>query len=497
MAKKKITRRKRSSEKKTSNAPSQSANAASMYQHDLTLGLDGGQSPVDTQTYTGRMIATIVNQDKDSVRSAISSISNRTGLSASSSNVAFTGADSLDDIPDNVNFVVLEKLGIVVLNDQQLDSMAAQSMTVQDDNLVMEREMWNFPLGRQTTLAQPAAPGTFDNIAPDNKVHSTDYLLGMRDAIDLLIQNQSNAAAFSNKEQSEDDLEFTWGLKATGVADSMLSGAGVRVAVLDTGFDTGHPDFAGRQITQASFVPGSEPDNDPLDRNGHGTHCIGTSCGPANPGIGPRYGIAFGADIFSGKVLRQGPNGRAAGADGWILAGIDWAMRNECHIISMSLGSPATSSAFPTSYERAAQSGLREGILMIAATGNDSRRHQGNIAAVGRPANCPSIAAVSAIDVRNEIANFSNGQKFGNGGEVNFAGPGVAVLSSVPMPERRAVFDGTSMATPHAAGIAALICEQTGLTGIDLYREMRNRTLNLGLRTDFGYGLARVSASFT
>ena len=140
--------------------------------------------------------------------------------------------------------------------------------------------------------------------------------------------------------------------------------------------------------------------------------------------------MAYEAEIFSGKVLRQGANGRASGADGWILEGIDWAMRNQCQIISMSLGAPVNSSSFPTSYERAAQRGLQAGILIIAATGNDSERRKGFIAPVGRPANCPSIAAVGAIDVQNLIADFSNGQKFGNGGEVNFVGPGVDVLSS-------------------------------------------------------------------
>jgi len=91
-----------------------------------------------------------------------------------------------------------------------------------------------------------------------------------------------------------------------------------------------------------------------------------------------------------------------------------------------------------------------------------------------------------------DFADFSNGQRFNNGGEVNLAGPGVAVLSSVPIPRRRAGFNGTSMATPHVAGCAALIHQETGLTGVALYRELRRRAMNLGRGRDFGHGLVRV-----
>jgi subtilisin family serine protease len=106
----------------------------------------------------------------------------------------------------------------------------------------------------------------------------------------------------------------------------------VKVAVLDTGLDLGHPDFAGRQITAQSFVQGEQVQ----DGHGHGTHCIGTACGPRTPGRLPRYGIAYQAQIFAGKVLSNA----GSGGDGGILAGIDWAIRNGCAVVSMSLGSP-------------------------------------------------------------------------------------------------------------------------------------------------------------
>ena len=321
---------------------------------------------------------------------------------------------------------------------------------------------------------------------------SRDFLLGARAAIDMMLNSgDTTGKAVAQASCIKDTREFTWGLKATGVDVSRHSGSGIKVAILDSGFDDQHPDFAGRNVHAASFIPATEPDNRPNDTNGHGTHCIGTSCGSLRPNSGPRYGIAHDTVIYSGKVLRQGPRG-AAGADGWILAGIDWAMRNRCDIISMSLGSRATSAQYPMAYERAARAGLKRGTLIFAATGNDSQRSRHYVDAVGRPANCPSIASVSAMDNCYRVADFSNGQLFGNGGEVNFTGPGVGVLSSVPRPRLRDVFNGTSMATPHAAGIAALIAQETGLRGIDLYREMASRASNLGNRRAFGHGHVRV-----
>ncbi len=99
--------------------------------------------------------------------------------------------------------------------------------------------------------------------------------------------------------------------------------------MLDTGFDVGHPDFAGRRVVTQSFVPGEQAQ----DGHGHGTHCIGTDCGPRQPGQLPRYGIAYEAEIYAGKVLSNAGSGTDAG----ILAGIQWAIANGCQVISMSL----------------------------------------------------------------------------------------------------------------------------------------------------------------
>src|SRR5699024_2418744 len=89
------------------------------------------------------------------------------------------------------------------------------------------------------------------------------------------------------------DNTATWGIRITEVLHSQYTGAGVGVAVIDTGFDTTHPDFRGRELTTHSFVPGETIE----DIHGHGTHCIGTACGSVD-GDGQRYGVASGAHIY-------------------------------------------------------------------------------------------------------------------------------------------------------------------------------------------------------
>jgi subtilisin family serine protease len=247
------------------------------------------------------------------------------------------------------------------------------------------------------------------------------------------------------------ETQLTWGLQVTRVATSRFSGKGIRVAVLDTGMDLGHPDFAGRTIVSQSFVAGQSVQ----DGHGHGTHCIGTSCGPRDPGMLPRYGIAFNAEIFAGKVL----NNQGSGTDSQILGGIEWAINNNCAVASMSLGAPVQLGQPPSQiFEQVARRALDAGTLIIAAAGNDSQRPQ-DIEPVGHPANCPSIMAVAALDRNLHVSFFSNGGRNPNGGQVDIAAPGRNVRSSWPRPMLYNTISGTSMATPHVSGIAALLSE--------------------------------------
>jgi len=248
-----------------------------------------------------------------------------------------------------------------------------------------------------------------------------------------------------------DTPSATWGLEATRTLTSRYSGEGIRVAILDTGLDLGHPDFADRTIVAQSFVAGV-PVN---DVNGHGTFCAGIACGPRVPSQGPRYGVAPAADLCIAKVL----NDDAGGIDGNVLAGIEWAVRNDCAVICLSLGSPvALGDSYPEVYEHVAARALAAGSMLIAPAGNESQRPD-TIAPVEHPANCPSVVAIGALDRRLAVASFSNGGLNPDGGEIDLAAPGICIASAAPRPVLYQTGSGTSMAAPFAAGIAALLAE--------------------------------------
>jgi subtilisin family serine protease len=280
-----------------------------------------------------------------------------------------------------------------------------------------------------------------------------------------------------------DTNEFTWGLAAVGAHRSAFSGRSIRVAVLDTGLDLDHPDFAGRNITPKSFVPNETVD----DRQGHGTHTAGTIAGPKVSNIGRRYGVAPDVELFVGKVLDDSGSGRELD----ILEGINWAIDNKCVVISMSLGRPvAPGEKSDPMYEEVGSAALREGSLIIAAAGNESARDFGHIAPVGAPANAPSIMAVAAVDPTLKVASFSCGGINPEGGEVNVSGPGVSVYSSFLRPQLSRVLQGTSMACPHVSGIAALWAESDpSLRGDKLWKALERSARELGSIRDFGRGL--------
>ena len=296
------------------------------------------------------------------------------------------------------------------------------------------------------------------------------YLRGFADAA------QTIAAGFTDGElkEFEDEevmvLGSTIGLRLCRVPPSPRSGSGIRVAVLDTGMDLGHPDFAGRPFITRTFV--GQPVQ---DLHSHGTHCIGTACGPLAPaGAIPRYGIGYRSSIFVGKVLSN--SGGSVG--GSVLNGMNWAIANRCAVISMSLGG---SGGVQPSYTAAGAAALTRGLLIIAAAGN-------NAGPTGYPANSPTIMSVAALTNTLTPASFSNF------GKIEIAAPGVDVFSSVPRPVRYGRKSGTSMATPHVAGVASLWAESSSsLRGVALWKKLQASARRLPFpATRVGAGLVQA-----
>ncbi|MEH1101091.1 S8 family serine peptidase [Micromonospora sp. CPCC 205561] len=229
-------------------------------------------------------------------------------------------------------------------------------------------------------------------------------------------------------------------------------GSGVTVAVLDTGVDPGHPDLAGRIDDKVSFVP----DEDTSDVHGHGTHVASTIAGTGAASGGEHRGVAPGADLIVGKVL----NNAGQGLNSWIIAGMQWAAESGADVVSMSLGDGSlTDGTDPMTTALDALS-ARHGTLFVVASGNAGPQ------TIGSPGTAASALTVGAVDKQDALAPFSSTGPLARTGALkpDLTAPGVGITAARSQQAAGEgayqSMDGTSMATPHVSGAAAILAQR-------------------------------------
>ncbi|MFB3888025.1 MAG: S8 family serine peptidase [Candidatus Bathyarchaeia archaeon] len=248
-------------------------------------------------------------------------------------------------------------------------------------------------------------------------------------------------------------------------------GTSIKVAVLDSGIDTSHPDL--NIAGGATFVAGTSSYN---DDNGHGTHCAGIVAALDNS-VGV-VGVAPEVSLYAVKVLDRTGSGSISN----IINGMEWCINNGIQVISMSFGSSSDSASLHAECDKA----YNTGIVLVAAAGNSGPGSN----TVGYPARYSSVIAVAATDSNDNVASFSS-----RGTQLSVAAPGVSVYSTYKG-AAYATMSGTSMACPHTAGTAALILRNAPHTPAEVRTILQTTAVDLGtpgLDTNYGYG--RINAS--
>jgi hypothetical protein len=295
------------------------------------------------------------------------------------------------------------------------------------------------------------------------------------------------------------ELDNAWGVKRIGagtIHESGNKGAGVSIAIIDSGINYNHPDLDGNYRGGRDFV---ECDDDPMDVYGHGTHVAGTACAEDNDNGDPDgpygvVGVAPECDLYALRVLDDAGWGYSSD----LTAAMDWAVLNGIQVANLSLGWDINpGETVKVAFDNAAAEGL---VIVAAACNNGNRPGKGDN--VCYPALYDSVIAVAATDSNDARASFSS-----TGDQVELAAPGVSVFSTwndntsyldpqpVCDPEEGCYKygSGTSMASPHVAGTAALILAvHPDWTPEDVRNQLHTTADDLGATEwdpQYGYGL--------
>lgn len=272
-----------------------------------------------------------------------------------------------------------------------------------------------------------------------------------------------------------------WGIQQIGanVAWSATTGAGIKVAVVDTGIQAAHPDLSANYKGGVNIISSRRS---PEDDNGHGTWCAGMIAA-ANNTIGV-VGVAPKASLYAVKVLDR--NGSGFASD--VIKGIEWCVAQQMDVVSMSLGMNADVQALRDVCAQAYDAGL----VLVAAAGNDGDADAATDD-VDYPGAYDSVIAVGATDSQNMHPSWSS-----DGSTVELSAPGVQIRSTYKG-SAYAIGDGTSAACPHVSGSAALLlAAEPGLSPYDLRVRLTSTATDLGTTgwdVFFGAGLVNVPAS--
>lgn len=255
------------------------------------------------------------------------------------------------------------------------------------------------------------------------------------------------------------------------------TGAGVGIAVLDTGIDLDHPDFRGRIAGVADFTGEGV-----TDLNGHGTHVAGIACGDGGAYGGKYTGVAPRGQLYVAKVLDR--QGLAFMSD--VMAGIDWAVKQNVHVMNLSLSGPPSGDGTDALSETC-DLVVERGFVICCAAGNSGPR-PGSIGAPGCARQVITVGASTDEDTVLEAS--SRGPTTDGRVKPDFLFPGSGIVScrardtslGDPLDLAYTQASGTSMATPHAAGVAALLLEaDPGLTPGEIKELMKRTAVDLGL----------------
>lgn len=269
-----------------------------------------------------------------------------------------------------------------------------------------------------------------------------------------------------------------WGIEKIGahLIHPYTKGYSINIAVIDTGIDYTHPDLSSNYKGGYNFILNN---NDPMDDNSHGTHVAGTiAAADNNFGV---LGIVPESFIYGVKVLDSVGSGYTSD----VIAGIQWSVNNNMRIANMSFGSKIQS----RSLKNACDNAYNKGLLLIAAAGNvGNKLGTGNN--IDYPARYDSVIAIGATDIDNNRAIFSS-----TGPSLELAAPGVNILSTLPN-NSYGIASGTSMASPHVAGTAALILAYNpSFSNVQTRVRMQVTATNLGNKNWYGYGLVNAYKS--